>query len=294
MTEEIPGVLSIEGRAQQSIPLVLDSPHSGVSYPADFAHQADPSLLRQAEDTHVHTLWRGAMASGAVLLHAHFPRAYVDANRAADDIDPAQIDGEYPEPLRPSVKSRLGIGLCWTRVPPEGGPMYAQPLTAEQVLARVRTYHRPYQQALRSLLDASHARWGAVWHINCHSMQNHASAMSTQPRGTARPDFVLGDLDGTSCDPAFTLTVADFLRERGYHVTINDPYKGMELIRANGDPARRRHSMQIEVNRRLYMNEVTRQPHEGFDALQATFTALTAHLSDHIGHVSTLLRRPLP
>lgn len=293
MNEEIPGVLSIEGQSQQSIPLVLDSPHSGVHYPADFAHQADPAQLRQAEDTHVHTLWRGALASGAVLLHAHFPRAYVDANRAADDIDPAHIDGDYPEALRPTVKSRLGIGLCWTRVPPDGGPMYARPLTAEQIQARVQIYHRPYHQALRGLLDASHARWGAVWHINCHSMQNRASAMSTQARGTARPDFVLGDRDGTSCDPDFIRTVADFLRERSYHVTVNDPYKGMELIRANGDPARQRHSMQIEVNRRLYMDEVTREPHEGFEALQATFTALAARLARHIGrppHSSQPLR----
>jgi N-formylglutamate amidohydrolase len=282
MNQEIPGVLSVEGHADQSIPLVLDSPHSGTHYPSDFAHQADPALLRQAEDTHVHTLWRGALASGAVLLHAHFPRAYVDANRAADDIDPAQIEGDYPEPLRPSVKSRLGIGLCWTRVPPEGGPMYARPLTAGQILARVQTYHRPYHRALRGLLDTSRARWGAVWHINCHSMQNHASAMSTQPRGTTRPDFVLGDRDGTSCDPAFTQAVADFLGGRGYHVTVNDPYKGMELIRANGDPAQRRHSMQIEVNRRLYMDEITRLPHDGFDALQSTFTALAAHLASHI------------
>jgi N-formylglutamate amidohydrolase len=119
-------------------------------------------------------------------------------------------------------------------------------------------------------------------------MQNHASAMSTQPRGTVRPDFVLGDRDGTSCDPAFTARVADFLRARGHHVTVNDPYKGMELIRANGDPARQRHSMQIEVNRRLYMDEVTRQPHEGFEALQATFTALAADLA---AHMSTSVRR---
>lgn len=282
MNESLPGVLSIEGQAQQSIPLVLDSPHSGVTYPADFNHQADPAVLRQAEDTHVHTLWQGALAAGAVLLHAHFPRAYVDANRAEDDIDPAQLDGAYPHPLRPSVKSQLGIGLVWMRVPPEGGPMYAQPLTAAQVLARVEAYHRPYHQALRHLLDASHARWGAVWHINCHSMQNHASAMSTQPRGTTRPDFVLGDRDGTSCEPAFTHTVAEFLRARGYDVAINDPYKGMELIRANGDPARARHSMQIEVNRRLYMNEVTREPHDGFVALQSTFTELARHLAGHI------------
>ena len=84
MTEEIPGVLSIEGRSLQSIPLVLDSPHSGVSYPADFAHQADPSLLRQAEDTHVHTLWRGAMASGAVSVATTVTHSVIPYMSAVD------------------------------------------------------------------------------------------------------------------------------------------------------------------------------------------------------------------
>ena len=286
MTQHIPGVLSIEGEASQSVALVLDSPHSGTVYPADFEHQVDPALLRQAEDTHVHTLWQGGLAAGAVLLHAHFPRAYVDANRAHDDLDPAQIDGTYPEPLRPTIKSELGIGMCWTRVPPEGGSLYAKPLTASQVKSRVDDYHRPYHLQLKRLLDQTYVRFGSVWHINCHSMQNQASAMSTQPKGTTRPDFVLGDLDGTSCDPAFTQFVGAFLRQRGYDVAINDPYKGMELIRANGNPATGRHSMQIEVNRRLYMNEISRLPHDGFQALQNTFTLLAQHIAGSLPTIS--------
>ena len=106
--------------------------------------------------------------------------------------------------------------------------------------------------------------------------------MSTQERGTPRPDFVLGDRDGTACAPDVTRTVADFLTARGYSVAINDPYKGMELVRANGDPARNRHSMQIEVNRKLYMDESTREPNDGYSTLQATFTDLTQHLVRHV------------
>ena len=282
MTETIPGVLSVSGADSLRLPLVFDSPHSGTDYPEDFAHAADPLTLRHAEDTHVADLWEGAVAAGAVLLEAHFPRSYVDANRAPDDMDPAQIDGTYPAPLNPSVKSSLGIGLCWTRVPPGGEPLYARRLTAEEVAARVARYHRPYQARLRALLDQCHDRWGAVWHVNCHSMQEVASAMSTQARGTPRPDFVLGDLDGTACEPGLTETVRRFLEARGYSVAVNDPYKGMELIRANGDPAAGRHSMQIEVNRKLYMNEATRAPNEGYPALKACFGALANHLSDHV------------
>lgn len=282
MTDHIPGVLTVAGAATQTAPLVFDSPHSGVEYPADFVHAADPQKLRHAEDTHVHDLWAGAPAAGAVLLHAHFPRIYIDANRADDDMDPDQIEGALPFPLNPSEKSRLGIGLCWTRVPPEGGPLYARRLTAAQVLARIETFHRPYQARLRALLDAAHGRWGAVWHVNCHSMQEVASAMSTQARGTPRPDFVLGDLDGAACAPAFTRTVQDFLTARGHSVAINDPYKGMELIRASGAPSDGRHALQIEVNRRLYMDESTRAPNDGYPALKATFSDLSRHLAGFV------------
>ncbi len=106
--------------------------------------------------------------------------------------------------------------------------------------------------------------------------------MSTQDKGTPRPDFVLGDRDGTACAPAFTAAVESFLTGRGYSVAINDPYKGMELVRANGAPAEGRHSLQIEVNRKLYMDERTREPNAGYDALKATFSDLSRHLADHV------------
>lgn len=283
MSEHIPNVLTIEGRETQSIPLVLDSPHSGVIYPPDFNHAVDPQRLRHAEDTHVHDLWRGAVDHGAVLLHALFPRSYIDCNRREDDMAPVQIEGEMPFPLNPGEKSRLGIGLCWTREPPGGGPLYDRKLTAPEVMARIETYHRPYRQALRELLDATHARFGEVWHIDCHSMQEVASAMSDQPRGTPRPDFVLGDRDGTTCAPELTAMVRDFLVGRGYSVAINDPYKGQALIIDNGAPDRGRHSMQIEVNRKLYMDEASREPNAGYGQIRDTFTDLTAALASFIG-----------
>ncbi|MGP9789116.1 N-formylglutamate amidohydrolase [Roseinatronobacter sp. NSM] len=283
-----PNVLEILGVDTQHVPLVFDSPHSGTDYPADFRPIADPALLRMAEDTHVHTLFAGAVDAGAVLLHALFPRAYADTNRAMDDLDPAQIDGTLPMALNPSVKSRDGIGLCWTRVPPDGAPMYDSPLTAEQVMHRIRTYHQPYQTALRDLLDSAHARWGQVWHINCHSMPHRASAMAPDPAGTPRADFVLGDRDGTTCAPEFTETVRAFIAARGFSVRVNDPYKGVELVRANGNPAAGRHSLQVEINRRLYMDEATRAPNDGFAVVQSLMSDLAVHLA---GFVTEPLRK---
>lgn len=280
---DIPGVLTIEGQAAQSLPLVLDSPHSGTAYPADFGAIAPMHLLRNAEDTHVHRLFGDAVGLGAVLLHALFPRIYVDANRAADDMDPAQIDGTPPWPLNPGPKSLSGIGLCWTRVPPDGGPLYAAPLSAQALRHRVDTYYRPYHQALDALLDGSHARWGQVWHLNCHSMPNLPSAMNRSETDTGpRADFVLGDRDGTTCAPNFTETVREFLAGRGYSVKVNDPYKGVELVRRHGRPAEGRHSLQVEVNRRIYMDDATRNPNAAFDTTRATLRGLAGHLAAFI------------
>jgi N-formylglutamate deformylase len=100
-------------------------------------------------------------------------------------------------------------------------------------------------------------------------------------RDSRRVDFVLGDRDGTTCAPEFTELVAKTLRAFGYHVRFNDPYKGVELVRAYSDPARGRHSLQVEINRALYMNEFSLERAEGFAGLQQNLTCLANILCDY-------------
>jgi N-formylglutamate amidohydrolase len=220
----------------------------------------------------VHDLFTGALDQGAVMLDALFPRSYIDPNRAQNDFLPASLVAaeadHLPFQLEPTVKSDLGIGLIWMRVPPDGEPMYPQPLAAATVLQRLAGYYQPYHAALRECLDRTYRTFGRVFHINCHSMSNQASAMSTQPKGTRRPDFVIGDRDGTSCDPLLTQILYEFLTAQGYQVTINDPYKGVELVRAYSDPVHDRHSVQLEINRQLYMDETSREKNSDFGKIQ--------------------------
>ncbi len=72
----------------------------------------------------------------------------------------------------------------------------------------------------------------------------------------------------------------------GYDVAINDPYKGVELVRKHGRPAEQRHSLQIEINRKLYMNETTLEVTAGFAVLQANLNRL-------LQSVSTFVRKQL-
>jgi N-formylglutamate deformylase len=218
------------------VPLVLDSPHSGERYPDDFDHAPPRALVRRAEDTHVARLWRGAVRHGATLIEACFPRAYIDPNRSLDDLDPDLLAEAWDGPLVRSRKTEQGIGLVW-RLARGGVPMYARRLRAAEIRRRIDAFYLPYHAALAAELDAMHGRFGAVWHVDCHSMPAIGDVNSDDP-GRARADFVLGDRDGTTCGGEFTAEVVAALRVFGYDVAINDPYKGVEIVRRHGRPSR--------------------------------------------------------
>ena len=275
MSEVLSGVLEMVAPRGAAAPVFFDSPHSGKEYPADFKPAAPMSLIRKAEDTDIDDLYGAAPDHGAPLLAALFPRAYLDANRDEKDIDSALLSEPWPGPISPGVKTQEGHGLIWRLVGAKGVPVYDRRLSAGEILARIERYHAPYHAHMRATINGLHGMFGAVWHVNCHSMQAVGSATAPDA-GKVRADFVLGDRDGTTCHPDFTQAVADMLRRMGYRVAINDPYKGVELVRRYGDPARRRHSLQIEINRSLYMDEETLERNAGYLRLKTDIERMIA------------------
>jgi N-formylglutamate deformylase len=269
MSLEIPGVLWRRDPQAAEVPLVFDSPHSGTTYPEDFQFCCPFDVLRTAEDTYVDELYDAAPALGATLIGAVFPRSYLDPNRAVDDLDSALIDGSWPSVLAPSHKTRSGLGLV-RRVARTGIPIYDHKLSVDEILARLERCHTPYHRVLDEACRRAHRKFGVVWHVNCHSMPSQRSGK----KGGHCADFVLGDRDGTTCAPDFTEFVARVLRERGYTVRINEVYKGVEIVKRQGQPATRRHSLQVEVDRALYMDQKTLEKNSGFDRLQTDITEL--------------------
>lgn len=255
-------------------PVVFDSPHSGHTYPEDFRSIAPLSVVRRSEDAFVDELFAAAPGHGASLIAALFPRIYIDPNRDLIDLDPAMLDGPWPDPLVPSRKTELGVGLIWRIMPPDS-PLYDRLLSVAEVRGRIERCWKPYHHAVATAIDETHRRFGKVWHVNCHSMPAMGNAAS-EDGPVPRAEFVLGDRDGTTCEPGFTAFVAGELRDMGYDVKINDPYKGVELVRRYSDPASGRHSLQLEINRKLYMNEATIEKSSGFDQVQADMTKLVA------------------
>lgn len=281
MSFEISGVLWRRDPEGAETPLVFDSPHSGSLYPEDFGFCCPLDVLRTAEDSYVDELYAAAPRLGATLIGAVFPRSYLDPNRAADDLDTALVEGTWPFDLKPSHRTRSGLGLV-RRVARTGTAIYDRKLTVAEILTRIQRYHSPYHQVLDEACARVHRRFGAVWHINCHSMPSQRSGK----KGGHCPDFVLGDRDGTTCEPELTDFVARTLRSLGYTVHINEVYKGVEIVKRQGRPREGRHSLQIEVDRALYMNQKTLEKTSGFARLQADITqlidALTAFTSGRL------------
>lgn len=263
-------------------PLVCDSPHSGTRYPDDFRAIAPMADLRQCEDTGVESLWAAVPSAGGWLLHAHFPRSYIDPNRSCNDIDPAQLSDVWPGSLQPSDRClRLGNGLVYSRTNTLA-PIYAQPLAASEVQHRIDTCWRPYRQALRALLDEARQAHGRVWHLNLHSMPSNAyERLGMAGRGPLA-DVVLGDLHGRSCTPAFTRCVAEAFGALGYSVAVNDPYAGQDLVRSHGRPEEGCDSLQIELNRKLYLDEATRQPNAACERTRADIGLVLERIRLHI------------
>ncbi len=261
-----------------SIPLVFDSPHSGRNYPDDFDYACDFTHLRKAEDTDVDDLYGFAPALGATLVSAEFPRSYVDPNRRVEDIDISMIDGQWPGLVDLSPKTQSGIGLIW-RLLDDKSLIYARKLSVAEVSRRIEQCHASYWAAVTHAIDSAHATHGRVVHVNCHSMPAVAGTNSWVKTGTAYADVVLGDRDGSTCTPEITALLAGAFRAEGLSVKINDPYKGVELVKRFGRPNENRHSIQIELNRKLYMNEATRERNANYAVLKASLEKVMGELA---------------
>lgn len=263
------------------IALVCDSPHSGTVFPDGFQCAVSRQEMRQGEDNHIQTLWNAAPRVGATLIEATFSRVYIDPNRSLEDIDPALLSEPWPEPLSPGEKTRLGKGLIWTRL--DGNTnIYDHPLSVSEVRKRIDHYYKPYHATLSAAIESRYRQFGGLWHLNLHSMPHNAYERMGIQSDRKLADFVLGDHDGKTCSPEFIALIESFLLDKGYSVARNDPYKGVALIAQIGDPSKNRHSLQIEILRPLYMDEHTREPNEGFEALQSNLTQLLGVVRDHI------------
>ena len=197
----VAGILDLQQPVARSLPLVLASPHSGTEYPADLlaASRLDPVALRRSEDSFVDELFGAAPRLGAPLLSARFPRAYVDANREAYELDPSMFADALPKFVNAgSPRVRMGLGTI-ARIVASGEEIYAKKLRFEEAQRRIERLYRPYHRALRGLVEETEALFGGCLLVDCHSMPSGADS----PCEKSGADIVLGDRHGASCAPQF-------------------------------------------------------------------------------------------
>src|SRR5216684_4074138 len=270
------GVLDLREPPRHAIPLVIASPHSGSDYSEDFLASArlDPLTLRRSEDSFVDAIFAAAPDLGAPLLAARFPRAYLDVNREAWELDPAMFADLLPGFVNArSPRVRMGLGTI-ARVVASGEEIYARKLRFAEARQRVDALYHPYHHALRRLVDETEATFGGYLLLDCHSMPSAASAVSGQDGA----DIVLGDCYGAACGPRIVEAARGFLAERNFAVVLNAPYAGGFTTSHYGSPQRARHALQIEINRSLYMDERRYRRKPSFERLAAEMTALVEHL----------------
>ena len=269
-------ILDVQRPTVQSLPLVLASPHSGIEYPADFlaASRLDPLALRRSEDSFVDELFAAAPRLGAPLLAARFPRAYVDVNREAYELDPSMFCDALPGFVNASSpRVRMGLGTI-ARLVASGEEIYTDKLSFAEAQHRIERHYRPYHRVLNRLVEETEALFGGYLLVDCHSMPSGVGS----GYGRSWADIVLGDCHGGACAPQILEAARRFLAERGFTVAINAPYAGGFTTDHYGRPDLHRHALQIEINRALYMNEQNYRRKPYFARLARELTELVTRL----------------
>ena len=264
--------------ATRSTSVVFASPHSGRDYPDAFLRQAvlDAREIRSSEDAFVDVLFDSAPACGAPLLAARAPRAWLDLNRAPDELDPALIEGIRRAPHNARVSSGLGV---IPRVVANGRQIYRGKITLAEAHQRIAGFWRPYHDKLQCLLDESNKAFGEAILIDCHSMP-HEALENVGVGGAARPDVVLGDRFGAAASGGVVEQVEAAFTAAGLRVARNMPFAGAYNTQHYGRPSRNQHAIQVEIDRGLYMNERKLEPNAQFDAFKGLLTRVIAQLAD--------------
>jgi N-formylglutamate amidohydrolase len=263
--------------AEWRAPIIFNSPHSGSVYPHDFlsASRIDLTALRRSEDSFMDELIEGLSERGFPVVRVNFPRSYVDVNREPYELDPRMFTGRLPSFANTrSMRVAGGLGTI-PRVVGDGQEIYRERLGVDNALARIEALYKPYHRALRRLINKAHQAFGTVVVMDCHSMPS-IGVSRDEPR---RPDIVIGDRYGTSCAPLLPDMVEKTMRALGYSVGRNKPYAGGFITEHYGNPASGLHTVQLELNRAIYMDERRRERGPRFAQIAMDFAALADALA---------------
>jgi N-formylglutamate deformylase len=262
-----PGLFLRYAPAAAPVPLLVDVSRSGREYPPQYRTPLPFTTVHDNVSMYLEDLYAATPSLGGTLLYCCFPNTWIDVNRSELDMDPAVVDGQWPVPLKPTARTLEGLGLIKTRSR-YGEPFQERKLTVPEIEERLDLYYRPYHAELKRIVDALHERFGVLRQISCHCMS--AVGAPTHPdAGKPRADFCVSDLHGKTASREAMELVVETLKSYGYSVSVNDPYVGNELIARYGNPALGRDSIQVEINKKLFIDTKTFRKTPGYAKLKA-------------------------
>jgi N-formylglutamate amidohydrolase len=262
-----PGLFLRYAPAAAPAPLLVDVSRSGREYPPQYRTPLPFTTVHDNVSMYLEDLYAATPSLGGTLLYCCFPNTWIDVNRSELDMDPAVVDGQWPVPLKPTARTLEGLGLIKTRSR-YGEPFQERKLTVAEIEERLDLYYRPYHAELKRIVDALHGRFGVLRQISCHCMS--AVGAPTHPdAGKPRADFCVSDLHGKTASREAMELVVETLKSCGYSVSVNDPYVGNELIARHGNPALGRDSIQVEINKKLFIDTQTFRKTSGYAKLKA-------------------------
>jgi len=252
------------------LPVLLSVPHSGRDYPdwlIGLAAAGKPSLTTLEDPFVDRLIWR-ALQRGCGAVIARTPRAAVDCNRGEDEVDPSVIEGARRS--RVSARARGGLGIVPARTA-QHGFLWRRAISPKQLDERLNQAHRPYHEAVEAQLALLLDRFGCALLLDCHSMP-------PPPKGV--PPLVFGDCRGTTADCSISAEALAIAKRLGFEAGLNDPFAGGHVIERHARPGDGVHALQIEIDRRVYLDDTLRIPGPGFDRVTRLIEALSVGLGE--------------
>jgi N-formylglutamate amidohydrolase len=250
------------------LPVLLSVPHSGRDYPdwlVALASAGKPALATLEDPLVDRLVWR-ALQRGCGAVIACSPRAAVDCNRSEDEVDPSVIEGARRG--RVSARARGGLGIVPGRTQ-QHGYLWRRAITPSQLDERLAQAHRPYHAAIEAQLALLVDRFGCALLLDCHSMP-------PPPEGV--PPIIFGDGRGRTADGWLSAEAVAIVRRAGLEAALNDPFAGGHVIERHARPHSGVHALQVEIDRRCYLDSRMRKPGGGFDRIALLIETLALEL----------------
>ena len=272
-------IYDINFRPPYKFKAIFNSPHSGCIYTKEFLESTNLEIydLRTSEDAFIGELFYPAKFFNCLLMEAKFPRTFIDLNRSHLELDPRLISGDFR--FDKTVRNMAGMGVI-PRISGNGKEIYSKPIFAKDAIKRLESFYFPYHSHLYNLLLESKKRLGYAVLFDCHSMPSKINLEFSNSRYNNGPDIILGDLNGTSCSPFLVSEVKAIFEKYNFFVTKNHPFSGGYITKQYGNPSNAIHVIQIEINKKLYMDENSLKKNKNFENFKIKLTSVIEELSN--------------